>query len=441
MIEASGYILRVQESRREILLEEVGLSRFDNKEIPAGEPVPRFEHSRSAPMVVFACFQDNAITHIADGKKGLGAGRGLVVLNMRNLEALERPIRFTELRRRSPSRIRVHIDRVLSSGGKLSPSSLSFLVDTLIEIQPSIAIRLGRFSERRASLISDIPRRSRINLALQKETLTSALAITGFGTEDILSWSPQVGETTSFLDGLTQAYVREDAAVISDLGNIPGFSAIKGYQFAARRFHSDAKPGIRLTVIMANHLPLEEQTGADLIYHNETFNSFVLVQYKSMSDGPNGPEFRWQENDQLAIEIARMENITSGFGALPDDLSTGGFRLHNNPFFLKLCRRILFNPDDKGLFPGMYLPLGLWKCLSSSPATLGPRGGRVLRYDNVDRKLTNTEFVSLVSNAWVGTTAPQSSVLEKVIKEVIRQGRTVTLAVRSDISERKDSGS
>jgi hypothetical protein len=214
MIEASGYILRVQESRREILLEEVGLSRFDNKEIPAGEPVPRFEHSRSAPMVVFACFQDNAITHIADGKKGLGAGRGLVVLNMRNLEALERPIRFTELRRRSPSRIRVHIDRVLSSGGKLSPSSLSFLVDTLIEIQPSIAIRLGRFSERRASLISDIPRRSRINLALQKETLTSALAITGFGTEDILSWSPQVGETTSFLDGLTQAYVREDAAVI-----------------------------------------------------------------------------------------------------------------------------------------------------------------------------------------------------------------------------------
>jgi hypothetical protein len=192
---------------------------------------------------------------------------------------------------------------------------------------------------------------------------------------------------------------------------------------------------------MANHLPLEEQTGADLIYHNETFNSFVLVQYKSMSDGPNGPEFRWQENDQLAIEIARMENITSGFGALPDDLSTGGFRLHNNPFFLKLCRRILFNPDDKGLFPGMYLPLGLWKCLSSSPATLGPRGGRVLRYDNVDRKLTNTEFVSLVSNAWVGTTAPQSSVLEKVIKEVIRQGRTVTLAVRSDISERKDSGS
>jgi len=191
---------------------------------------------------------------------------------------------------------------------------------------------------------------------------------------------------------------------------------------------------------MANHLPLEEQTGADLIYHNETFNSFVLVQYKSMSDGPKGPEFRWQENDQLATEIARMDNITAEFGALPEDLSTGGFRLHNNPFFLKLCRRTVFNPDDKGLFPGMYLPLGLWKCLSCSPTTLGPHGGRVLRYDNVERKLTNTEFVSLVSNAWVGTTAPQSSVLEKVIKEVIQHGRTVTLAVKSHIDENEQTG-
>ena len=33
-----------------------------------------------------------------------------------------------------------------------------------------------------------------------------------------------------------------------------------------------------LTVIMANRTPLEEQTGADLIYYNETYGAFVLVQ-------------------------------------------------------------------------------------------------------------------------------------------------------------------
>jgi len=35
-------------------------------------------------------------------------------------------------------------------------------------------------------------------------------------------------------------------------------------------------------VIMANRLPLEEQTGADLIYFNEAYSAFVLVQYKAM---------------------------------------------------------------------------------------------------------------------------------------------------------------
>jgi hypothetical protein len=39
----------------------------------------------------------------------------------------------------------------------------------------------------------------------------------------------------------------------------------------------------RLTVLNVNRRPLEQLTGADLIYHNETHDSFVLVQYKTMS--------------------------------------------------------------------------------------------------------------------------------------------------------------
>ena len=62
----------------------------------------------------------------------------------------------------------------------------------------------------------------------------------------------------------------------------------------------------------------------------------------------------------------------------------------------------------------------------------GPRGGRVLTYDSVGRRLTNTEFVALVANAWVGTTVPQSQVLARVIEAVIRSGKTVTLAVKSE---------
>jgi hypothetical protein len=182
---------------------------------------------------------------------------------------------------------------------------------------------------------------------------------------------------------------------------------------------------------MTNRLPLEQQTGADLIYYNETYKSFVLVQYKSMDECDDGPEFRWQQNDKLAEEIARVDDLLEDLQKLPQDNSPGSFRLHANPFFLKICPRLIFNPDDKGLFKGIYLPLELWRCLSTDPATEGPRGGRILTYDNVGRRLTNTDFVTMVANAWVGTTVPQSEVLARVIEDVIQSGKTVTLAVKS----------
>ena len=95
---------------------------------------------------------------------------------------------------------------------------------------------------------------------------------------------------------------------------------------------------------MANRLPLEEQTGADLIYYNETYHSFIMVQYKAMENGSDGPEFRWQPNDRLADEIERMESLLAELGKAPNSQTPGSFRLHNNPFFLKFCPRIIFNP-------------------------------------------------------------------------------------------------
>ena len=99
---------------------------------------------------------------------------------------------------------------------------------------------------------------------------------------------------------------------------------------------------------------------------------------------------------------------------------------------MKLCPRIVFNPDDKGLFKGMYLPLELWKCLGSDPITEGPRGGRVITYRNAGRWLTNHQFITLASHAWIGTPTSQSAVLEKVILAVLQTGKTVTFAVEHE---------
>lgn len=188
--------------------------------------------------------------------------------------------------------------------------------------------------------------------------------------------------------------------------------------------------GILLTVVLANRLPLEEQFGTDLIYYNETYRSFVMVQYKAMERAGTKAEFRLP-NTQLDAEIARMDATSAALADFPADETCGGFRLNMAPFFLKLCSRHVFNPDDGGLFPGMYLPLDFWRRLVNDPATLGPQGGRVVTFENVGRKLTESEFLPLVAGGWVGTSAPQSRFLSELVREVIESGKAVVLSVKT----------
>jgi hypothetical protein len=222
--------------------------------------------------------------------------------------------------------------------------------------------------------------------------------------------------------------------LLADSSNLPGFSAIEeATHFATKTFVDRDNPSSRLTVIMANRLPLEQQTGADLIYYNEMYRSFVMVQYKAMELGKDGPEFRWRDNDQFADEIGRMDALLVQLSNVPaDDAHPEGYRFCNNPFFLKFCPRVIFNPDDKGLFKGIYLPLDLWKRLHASGRLKGPKGANMLSFENVGRRINNSEFVGLIANSWVGTTIGQSAVLEQVIRAVLQSGKTVTFAVKRE---------
>jgi hypothetical protein len=93
MVRASAYILILPEDRREILLDRAD----DFPSATAAEPVPRFQHSKRAPLVVLASFEDDKITHVADGRKGASAGTGLVRLNMENVQPLREALSFDEL--------------------------------------------------------------------------------------------------------------------------------------------------------------------------------------------------------------------------------------------------------------------------------------------------------------------------------------------------------
>lgn len=430
MVAASAYILHVPGDRRDILLDRAEENRYFPG-ATAAEPVERFTHGRKAALIVFVSFRDGAITHIANGRKGASAGTGLVRLNMTDFQRLDRPLPFEELVGLVPPRFRAPLRRVLHSGGLLPPKTLGAVMDALAERDPTLAPRLARFSERRAQAIRDLKPEERANLAVQKESLGLALDIAGIPRAEVLSWSPAPGKPGSFLEGLPGARVREDVMIMKDFTSLPGFEAVRdATHVAAMTFENPNDRSQKLTVIMANRLPLEEQTGADLIYYNETYRAFVLVQYKAMERAEQRAEFRWQDGDQFTKEIERMDALLAELAKCAADDAPEGFRLCSNPFFLKFCSRVIFNPDDKGLFSGIYLPLELWKSLHASGRLKGPQGGNVLSFENVGRKLSNSEFVELVAGSWVGTTIPQSAELARVVRAVLETGRTVTFAVK-----------
>ena len=181
---------------------------------------------------------------------------------------------------------------------------------------------------------------------------------------------------------------------------------------------------------MANRLPLEQQTGADLIYFNETYRSFVMVQCKAMEQGQNGAEFRWTQEDQFEREILRMDSMVAKLNKEKSGTSPDGYRFSENPFFLKFCPRVRFNPDDKSLSKGIYLPLDLWRRNHIAGRLKGKRGGNLLTFENVGRRITNSEFISLVTNSWVGTSIEQSGHLENWIRGVLVSGKSITFAIK-----------
>jgi hypothetical protein len=422
---ANGYVLNVSPSRRDRLLDAQW------REGAVSEPVPEFEHSRSHPLVCFVSFLDGTITHLAVGRRGVRAGTGLRRLHLEDLTRLSSPITYPALSELIPNRFKSHVAKKLESGGPLPPGSFVAVVDAVRSLLPDINPLLERFSAVRHEALERLGERVLHALAFQKETVSTALAFADIPRAALQGWQPQGinSKMESFLDGLPQARLREDQMLLNDLYQFPGLEVVRTMAHGAAVFSNGS---VRLTVVMANRQPLERQTGADLIYRNETFDAFVVVQYKAMEQESGGSSFRLP-NEQLKEELNRMDLLLEALGECEGNGAIGGFRLNQNPFFLKLCPRVIFDPDSTSLINGMYIPLDYWRRLESDPGIEGQRGGRAVTFDNVGRYFNNTTFAELVREGWVGTTGVQTQTLDSLIRTIVESGRTVTIALKQDI--------
>lgn len=426
MAKASGFAVVLSKERMNTFLECVAEGRA------FAEPVSDFQHSRTAPLVCFIV-SAGKLTHIGLGRRGVRAGTGLSRLNIDQVEKLPVPLSVRPILNRLPKRNAASVRKRFKLGGLLTEKGFSAVIEAIRQLAPQASTLVERFSQARTERMQRLSAKARDNLAQQKEAVLTALTIAGIDRDTVQEWTPSEQTPASFLDGLPSARLREDPMVVNDLQHLPGFEVIKTYPYGAAVFESEATSE-RLTVILANRLPLEEQTGTDLIYFNETYHSFVMVQYKAMERAyrKSGiPLYLYRLPDaQLKEEIDRMDCVLGALKACAPNTDIGGFRLTENPFFLKLCPRLVFNPDDVGLVPGMYLPLGYWKLLENDPGIKGPKGGLRVTYDNAKRHLDNTSFTTVVSKAWVGTTPSQSQVLQDVIRATLETGKAVAIAIK-----------
>lgn len=418
-----GYILKIQGSRQKIFEDHSNNGRF-------AEPVPDFSNKRGSPLVVFISSKSGLITHVALGSPGQKAGTNLRRLNLEDMHSVESFLSFTKVLKYTPRNIQRHISRAFKNGGVLPPKSFEGLVSSIEKLDPNFSSILTRYGKQRRVTIAQLTENVRESLAAQKEALVTALSIADINRKPLLEWTPSpTKKTTSFLDGLPQAYLREDLMIFNDLGIIPGLNKIKSSVMGIASFENQE---VRLDVILANRTRLEEQTGADLIYYNATYKSFIMVQYKVMEQPSD--EFKTVfrlPNTKLENEIKRMDAIMSKLKTANRPSNRGGYRLNENPFFLKLCPRVVLDPDGISLTTGMYFSRDHWRFLESDADLVGSKGGRQITFANAGRYLTNTQFIDFVQNAWIGTTPEQTSMIEPLIWEILKSGKAVIFAVKS----------
>ena len=425
------FILRMPENRYDLFLSNTTWAGYFT------EPVNEFKHSGNLPIVCFIVSPEGLVTHLSKGRKGRSGGTALRLLTLIDVEKLKTPLSLEEVLNAIPLKVKRYAEDRVQNGGVFPPKTSEKFIDAVLELYPETESMLARFGKLYRLRLGRLTENERFALAGQKEAVATAMAIANIDREPLQEWVLTTDEKPmSFLDGLEKCRVLEDQILATDFSYVPGYKHVKNVNHGIALF--DDGYGKSLTVVLANRHALEKTTGTDLIYYNEKFHAFVMVQYKAMEDERGDAVYRLP-NKQLSEEISRMNEVLKELEKCSPNNHHNGFRLNENPFYLKFCPRLNFSPNDKSLSKGMYIDLGYWLLLQDASELCGPLGGKKLTYFNVGRYLDNTEFINLVSNAWIGTTVSQSSFLKPYIREALEHNRAVVIAVKNDVYESEKS--
>lgn len=264
----------------------------------------------------------------------------------------------------------------------------------------------------RAAMSShDVDPGSRERWQQEADAIRLALRAGGLDAE-LPEWRPPASEQP-FLAGLVGE--PHEATLLDNDMRIPGWDPITlpGVRPDIRTFSSRDR---RMEILNANATRAEHGLGVDLIYYLVPTSSLVLVQYKKIVGESCDINARFEGQLDRMRRVAKLGKDATG---------PSGYRLGpRTSCFVKLAHAREFDPTTDSMMKGMYLPLDLVDLLRAA-------GERSLGYRTVDRHLNNTQFISLLSDGWIGTTGVNVADLNELAAETLRSGRSLVLAADS----------
>ncbi|MGV3754273.1 MAG: hypothetical protein ACO1QS_02680 [Verrucomicrobiota bacterium] len=400
------------------------------------EPVPWFDISRNKTLVALIIDDSSQIIRAAIGQRGYSAGTGLSQVHLSHTVKIEN-LSAKILPNTVDTRFKSRVETVIRDFGLLSPGASRSLLMQLVTLAPGILSVIQTANHYKRSPLSILSEQQQLRLQQECDAALTAMLIAGINRDAIFqNQSLEKPESSWFLDLVTEPRLREDPMLYNDLSTFPGFQKFQNHVSGAVRFRQNETV---LTVLLVNRQPLEELTGTDLIYYNESYRAFVLVQYKAMEK--DGEDFIYRlPNSDLNKEIERMKEVIATLKNKENPLAGHDYRLNTGAFYLKFCPRKIPQTAQPELIPGMYFPLEHWQILDGNGELVGDRGGKVLKMgngsppSNTSRYLNNSDFATLVGKAWIGTTSAQSEILEAVIQNTLQSGRSVTFAKEAKVT-------
>lgn len=337
------------------------------------------------------------------------------------------PVSINEIQEGLRPRIKQYFMRSSSGiGGSIPPATWHDLIGVIKQLRPNAAQDLDRLEELRSISPDYFSKPGFEIVAHERDVVNIALRISGLNPKEITKWLPVEESTAPFLRGLGSVKLNEDQMIANDAQVFGDWERIMECQVGTVEFGHGTE---RLTIMNVNRHSIEHTFGVDLLYYFHKHRSYVMVQYKRMRKDGNENEYGYRpRGETYEDELIRMRSFAESLNSNQVHVSPSDYRFHPGMFYFKICPAEIFEPTSTEMIRGMYLPLDYWILLMDSQNILGPKRGKRITFNNVEKHFSNTLFIDLVQAGWVGSQVTDHVLITEVIQASLEGRNSVILA-------------